>query len=229
MTDQNTQNLENSPQEFDKNPSPSHDANGGLLAKNRELLDKLAKVKADNKTLLSENEMLKNIKDEFNNYKQAEYLENLLFNVLNVIPSSKEFVKFELLNMGYQVVFDENKQAYCFINDQNNLVNKDEIMALQDKFANHVYGTMASGTGFGYTDPHYPAKQLCTLENGVFIGKPQIKSQVTAIAELYQSELEKAQEKVAYYSREIPALIATADRLPNQVLSNDDKLHFGLK
>lgn len=242
MTDQNTQNLENLAQDFNENPSQNLNENLNnddentsknevekLLAKNKELLDKLAKSKTDNKTLLEENENLKNIQSDFEKYKQAEYLEAVLFNVLDVVPSAKEFVKFELEKMGYQVIFDKKSQKYCFINKDNKLVNSNEIYNLKEHFANYVYAPRASGTGSGYIDPHYQAKQLCEYKDGVFVGKPRIKAHAQALADFYQSELDKAQHQIKYYSREIPALLATVDSLPNQVLSNDDKLHFGLK
>ncbi|MCL1623660.1 hypothetical protein M2R47_05325 [Moraxella sp. Tifton1] len=242
MADQNTQNLENLAQDFEENTSQNLNENlnnddentsknevDKLLNKNKELLDKLAKAKNDNKTLLSENESLKNIQSDFENYKQAEYLEAVLFDVLDVVPSSKDFVKFELEKMGYKVIFDKKSQKYCFINKDNKLVNSNEIYNLKERFANHVYGTRASGTGSGYIDPHYQAKQLCEYKDGVFVGKPRIKAHAQALADFYQSEIDKAQRQIEHYSREIPALLATVDSLPNQVLSNDDKLQFGLK
>lgn len=256
MTNQSAQNLENLAQDFEENPSQNlnnDDENTSknevekLLAKNKELLEKLAKSKNDNKTLLAENETLKNIQSDFEKYKQEEYFEAVLYGVLGVIPNNKDFVKFELEKMGYQVIYADNqlfnkkqiidgvefatqtpKTGYCFIDPNGELVTADKVEELREHFASYVYGSRASGSG-GYIDPHYPAKQVCDFKDGVFIGKPRIKAQAQAIAELYQSELEKAQRAIEYYRREIPALLATVDSLPNQVLSDDDKLHFGLK
>lgn len=243
MTDQSTQNLETSTQELNENLNQdfqndnenvnnetSNNEVEKLLNKNKELLDKLAKSKTDNKTLLAENEALKNIQSDFENYKQAEYLEAVLFHVLDTIPSSKDFVKFELEKMGYQVIFDEHSQKYCFINKDGNLVNNKEVSGLREHFASHVYGSRASGSGaLGGIDPHYQAKELCEYKDGVFVGKPQTKAHAQALADFYQSEIDKAKSQIEHYSRQIPALLATVDSLPNQVLSNDDKLHFGLK
>lgn len=233
---------------------PINDEVAKLNAKKIELLGKLKKEKSEHELsqnkiteLQSELDKLKDIQNQFEEYKKSEYMEAVLFNVLDAVPSSKDFIKFQLEKMGYKVIYADNqlmdkreiidgqsfvkqvsKTGYCFVNPNGELVDDREVKKLKDYFASYVYANVGSGT-MTNRDIHEKAKRICELKDGVFVGKPQIKAEAEMIAKLYQSELEKHQEIINYYNREIPALLETAKNLPNQVLSADDKLQFGLK
>lgn len=236
--------------------APANDEVAKLLAKKNELLGKLRAEKDDHELskskiseLQNEVEKLQNIQSEFEEYKKAEYLESVLFNVLKVMPSAQEYIKFELLNRGYKVIYADDdvfyetekigkkeftkqvrKTGYCFVNPQGELVKHKEVEEIRNQFGHFCYAhNLASGAGVGQRDPHSLAKIFCEYKDGVFVGKPKVKEQAVQMAKLFKSQLESAQSNVDYYSRELPALEALMERLPTQQVTEVDELQLGLK
>ncbi|UNU74054.1 hypothetical protein LU293_03950 [Moraxella nasovis] len=258
LSENKNQNDERFIKKSDENLLDKSDEVTKLTAKNRELLGKLKASKQDlelSQSKISElqklNDELQQVKSDFEEYKKTEYLEAVFYNVIDVLPSSRDYMEYELSKRGYKVIYADNeplkqreickdskketyktvfKTGYCFVNADNVLVDRRELYEIRERFPSHCYTEVrGSGTGSDAIDLHWEVKELCEYKDGVFIGRPKVKEQVTKLVKFFKSELEKKQKAVDYYNAQIPALLETADRLPNQTLSDDDRLHFGLE